>query len=385
MGARLTTDIQVADLVVDVSNTAWSRTADGGSFEPRLGRVAEAIEAYAHWASDPDLLVYAVADWSLARRNSKLAEKERLQLLHWYNEGRLEIHDCADKRILEVASLTGIRVMSADLFRDFRIEHPWIEGNQDRFVKAVPSVGGALTIEMRDMEYFAADASIWMEKNELKGQGLLRPARGRPRRDVLGRLWCCPQEGCRWFGTIRGATQPVPRFVNGRVVCPLHPKHELIDVGPRVAAVQVKVKSHGEVKDRFLVAEGQPVEVGRNPTPGGYSVARWLDAEAAVRVSRSHLVLALGNGALRVQDISANGTRVQTVAHGREPAASRELARGQSCMLGLGDEIFLEGGVSLVRSGRRFPYEMPDDDDGLDPLLGDGLDAGDSSPTQWIR
>jgi hypothetical protein len=185
--SHLYPDADTAEYAVDVSSVVHD-TKLGGDRPADLGRFYALIVGLVAYAKNDDLRIYAVGDWSLVR-DRRLTEKERSTLLRWHRRGRIELLDPADDRLLELADTTGQLVVSADYFRDYVPDFPWIAGNRDRFLLPVPDPSGVgVTVEPRVMPIpFESEISRKMEEHELLAMGLYdRRGRGGPRRDLLG-------------------------------------------------------------------------------------------------------------------------------------------------------------------------------------------------------
>ena len=117
MDENLTSDIHLADFILDLSNVVRMGAHPSLTYFDRLLSALKVRE------KDPGVRVYAVADKSLLGLR-ELPRDDRRTLARWREDGLIEVTGDADPRILELAELTGLRVISGDLFIDRRDEHP---------------------------------------------------------------------------------------------------------------------------------------------------------------------------------------------------------------------------------------------------------------------
>jgi hypothetical protein len=161
---------------------------------------------------------------------------------------------------------------------------------------------------------------------------------------VLSRMWRCQAGDCPSFGRV-GIGQPPPSLATGVPTCPRH-GHRLTDAGSRPSVVSLVVRVGGLVRQRFTVAAGAPVVVGRAPDqPGSVALGPYLDANARGWISRKHLTLELRPDGLYAIDTSTNGT-MMIGAGGRDRLPAAEPWR-------VGDRSVLElfEGVEVARAG----------------------------------
>src|SRR5579871_481090 len=105
MDENLTSDIHLADFIVDLSNVVRMGTHPSLTYFDRL------LSALKIREKDPGVRVYAVADKSLLGLR-ELPRDDRRILARWREDGLIEVTGDADPRILELAELTGLRVIS---------------------------------------------------------------------------------------------------------------------------------------------------------------------------------------------------------------------------------------------------------------------------------
>jgi hypothetical protein len=179
---------------------------------------------------------------------------------------------------------------------------------------------------------------------------------------LLARVWKCPESNCSSFGggdsdspfaDMRKVTSPVaqppPTLKAGVPTCPRHGV-KLSDAGPRPAVEVLSVRIDDVLRRRFVVAEGQPVVVGRAPEgDGGVMLGQWLSDDARKWISRGHASFALTGGDLTVQDVSTNGTGIRP--GGTDDDDQRiTLAREETRVLGPTDVVELYAGVNVGRA-----------------------------------
>lgn len=352
---HLVLDRDSAEYAVDLSNVVRDRELPDRSRPADLSRLHALIHALIDHSRHADVRVYAVADWSLLRLG-QLSDEERAVLRRWFRAGRIEVLDHADDRLLELADDAGLMVVSTDGYQDYARQYPWLGGNRDRFLRAVPGPGGrGVAVVPRIMPSpLDAEISQRIEQHELLANGLYDRRGGTgPRRDLLSRRWRCAEPDCPLFGPAERDFQPLPRFRNEVAVCPTH-NRPLTAAGTLPRRIQIKIRIAGAVRRRFVLLPGRSVAVGRAPGAGGIALAADLaplPAARAEELSRSHAVLHWTGWQLTVQDTSRNGTRIRT---GRAGAPDRALIRGQSARVRPGHEIVLVEGLELLPSGRQF-------------------------------
>ncbi|MEU0069618.1 hypothetical protein ABZ027_08755 [Streptomyces sp. NPDC006332] len=365
---RLTLDASTADFAIDVANIVRNISL-GGRRGAELGRLLSLLDALALFHHDDAVQVYCVTDRSLMT-DERLTASERGTLESWYADGLLEVRPVADDRLVELASAARLRVVTDDNFLDYYREHPWLPGDRRHFLRAVAGPDGTVLVRPRIMP----EPEDWQisrkeEESALLAAGLYDRRRGGARQDLLLRRWLCPEPGCPLFGPARSGGQPCPTRRGGTVRCPTHGV-ELQDMGARPHQVQLKVRSEGAVRHRFLLVEGESLTVGRAPTVpgGGVPLAAHLGEAALHWISRNHVVLELSGRTLMVRDISANGTRV------RGPRGEDvRLPPGMARRLGRSESVVLHDSVSLELSGRNFVFDVFDEDGVQYPREGPGI------------
>ena len=341
--ARLCTDPALARAVLDLSEVVRYADLDGGRPASML-RLGQIIDALGRHVAEENVPVYAVVPRSLLS-DADLTSNERMVVRRWADDGLVEVVPTLGDRVLEVADLLGLPVLTrsrADAFRDAR---PWVD-EPGRLLAPVPGAGGPV---------LAARV----------GRGVIPPV-GEPSTvgaRLLARVWHCPEPNCSGFGAggdsdspfadMRTVTSPVaqppPALRGGVPTCPRHDTR-LTDAGPRPAVEVLSVRIDGVIRRRFVVSADQPVVVGRAPEePGGVMLGQWLTDDARKWISRGHALLALDGTDLTVRDVSTNGTGVR-------PAGSFDddlritLSRDETRVLAPTDVVELYGGVHVGRA-----------------------------------
>ncbi|MFF8768555.1 FHA domain-containing protein [Kitasatospora sp. NPDC015120] len=356
---NLATSADRADYLVELSNVV-RRTDFGGTAPRSLHRLGLVVDALVRLTGDRRVAVYCVADRSLLGGRREFAEEaDARTLARWVAEGLVEEVPDADERVLEIAGMTGIQVITADHYDDHRIEYPWIQGNTWQFLRPEAAGRGTVRLVPLDMGYrTGAEISKKMELSALKKQGLLTAGR-KPLVEVVGRAWRCPDARCTLYSVHRGGRVMLPRMRRGVPTCELHGV-PLLDDGPRPGAAQVKVVLDGQCVARCTLDEGTRTAVGRAPgtAEGGIALLGLLPAERAALVSRRHLEVSVRGGAVTVRDTSTYGSRLRVAGRRGHLGPWERLPPGTDRPFRPGDEVELTPGLVLTRSGRRFPAEL---------------------------
>ncbi|GII90843.1 FHA domain-containing protein [Sinosporangium siamense] len=356
---HLTLDVNSADFIVDMANVVRNdglltmRRAD-------LSRLVALVNGLKQFTRDETVKIYAVCDRSVLR-DGNLTADERAMLTSWFENGLIEVLRTADDRVLELRNVSSLPVISDDNFGDYHRTYPWLSGNRDAFYSPYSVDGGTISIRRRIIRVLAEREIARKEEEALLLQaGLYDRRDAGPRRDLLNRLWKCPEQDCPMFGP----GHAIPTHRRGVVRCPAH-ELPLIDLGPRPARTQLKVKVDGDVVARFTLAVGESTTVGRAPLNNGVALARWLEGTPAIyKVSRSHVEISREAVAVVVRDLSTNGTRVRKAGRGGDII---KLRPRQARPLRHGEEVLLHDLVTLSMSGREFAFA--DDEVGVhDPV-----------------
>ncbi len=311
MEHNLVTSADRADYLVDLSNIVRERSIGGPGLRslPRLDLVVAALVTL---TGDPDVRVYLIADASLLGGSREFTDQTDVgRLRRWVADGLVEEVPDADDRVLEIAGMTRVPVITGDRYDAYRTEHAWIQGNTSQFLKPTPGPGGTVTLVPLDMGVRTpAQISRREELAALKKQGLLGPDRT-PLIEVLTRAWRCPERRCSLYDIHSGDRVLLPRMHRGVPTCQQH-RVPLRDDGPRPATAQLKVVINGTCVARYTLDEDSVTPVGRYPDPG-IALISLLDPEAAATVSREHVVVSLQKGLVLLRDVSSYGSRMRTV------------------------------------------------------------------------
>jgi hypothetical protein len=340
--AQLTTDPALARAVVDLSEIVRYADLDGGR-PASLLRLGLVIDALGRHVSEENVPVYAVVPRGLLS-DADLTSNERMVVRRWADDGVVEVVPQLDDRVLEVAELLGLPVLTRTRAEQFQDRRPWV-AEPGRLLAAVPGAGGPVLV-----------ARV--------GRGEI-PAVGEPSplgQQLLARIWACPESNCISFGSggdtdspfadMRKVTAPVaqppPSLRSGAPTCPRHGTR-LRDAGIRPAVEVLSVRIDGVVRQRFVVSADKPVVVGRAPEGGGVMLGQWLTDDARKWISRGHVLLALTGGELTAQDVSTNGTGIR-------PGGSLDdddritLNRDETRVLAANDMVELYAGVNVGRA-----------------------------------
>jgi hypothetical protein len=324
---HLTTEVALAQAVVDLGQVAWFDALDGGR-SVNLLRTGMLVDALSRHLAEDAVMLYAVAGRDLLT-DADLTSKERMVLGRWAGDGIIEVVPVIGDRVVEVADLTSWPVISVDGYHGLAGRYPWLRDQPDRVLQFLPSEGGP----------------------RIQGGQPLSPPPGSGA-GVLGRVWRCQRRECPSFGERRVANQPVPRLRAGVPSCPRHDE-PLINAGPKPPSVTMAVMVDGAVRERFVVRMGRVVTVGRSPDdPNGIMIGGYLTGDAAAMISRNHVRLDLRDDGLLVSDVSTNGTIVRSRTSPYSQADVVQLSQGPAYLLKPWDSIELHDGVILTRADR---------------------------------
>ncbi|MFF5135600.1 FHA domain-containing protein [Micromonospora sp. NPDC000121] len=341
---RVCTDPSLARAVLDLAEVIRYQDFDGGR-PASLLRLGMVIDALARELEEDSVPVYAVVHRALLS-DADLTSNERMVVRRWADDGLVEVLDNPGDRMLEVADLLGLPVLTRGRTDGLRGRYPWLVEQPGRVLAPVPGAGGPA---------FVAHVG--------GGHTPVAGARAPAGVKLLSRQWRCPEPGCALFGGGGGgsfadlarverspAAQPPPSLRGGAPTCPRHGTR-LGDAGPRPRSVVLAVRVGGLIRRRFVLTEDQPALVGRAPDQaGGIVLGQWLNDEARRWISRSHVRFELRVGEVIVTDVSTNGSGIRpggSMAEGdRVPLAPK-----QSRVLVEGDMVELYPGVQIGRPG----------------------------------
>jgi hypothetical protein len=409
---RLTTDIVMAQAVVDLGEITRHTDLDDGR-PVNLIRIGMVVDALGRYLRDGGALIYPVAPRQLLSE-AALTSKERMVLGRWTDDGLIETTPDAAARVLEIAELTGLPVISLRGHAELVETHDWLRDAPLRVLTVGPRGGGALLTDGRggtggvvlsrpggkagrggpktgaDGHVDGADEPpvsseetvalvvgeaapvdgailhridkqsprIWPDPTESVYEPLPEPPDYLPAASPTGialiaRAWRCDGFDCPSFGEDRRHGQPVPRLREGKPVCPRHDE-PLRDIGPRVPAVPMTLIIDGLRRRHFVVMADRLVFVGRAPKePDAIAVNEWLHEAAAGWISRTHLKLEISDGRLVATDVSKNGTLVWVRSEPGDRPDTFRLSRDRSYPLGEWDTVEMYTGIELCRADRR--------------------------------
>lgn len=309
---RLATDPLRTGGVVEVSEVVRFADLDSGK-EASLLRLGLLVDGLARLLGDGGVALYPVAERGLLS-DTELTSNERMVLRRWSDDGLLEILPAGAQALAragEVSALTGQPVLTRAQIRGYALR---------------PTPGGGGSVQL---------VPVGPGPSPVPEQALR----------VLTRMWRCPVSDCPSFGR-PGIGQAPPQLAAGGVpTCPRHGER-LTDAGARPPVVALVVRIGGLVRQRFAVASGSPVVVGRAPDQrGSVELGPMLDEEARTWVSRRHVGLELRPDGVYATDMSTNGTVVVG------PDGRGRLPAGQTRRLGEREILELTDGVEVARAG----------------------------------
>ena len=289
---------------------------------------------------DPNAVFYGIADNSLWYQ---MDDYGKSRLNDWKRRRCARSVPWADPEILELAeTCPDATVITTDLFRDHRRDHPWLQGST-RLMRPVISAQ-TVTFGQLDLPPIPDYEVSWRaEEADLKPKGITTPEA----RQALLDEWACTNPNC-----ILGSVTVIdadPAYKDGRVCCP-----ECFavarNVGARENTRQVVVLLGDDEVDRIPIAEGTSLVVGRGRGEARYDVRLILDDGRSRLVSRDHLSLTNQSGRLLVEELgSRNGTTLI-----RASGDESQLQVGILQILQKTDRISIARGALQIRpSGRK--------------------------------
>ncbi|GAA3260579.1 hypothetical protein ACFO1B_55200 [Dactylosporangium siamense] len=139
---RLTTDVTLAQAVVDLADVARFVALDGG--RPinllRLGMVVDALSRY---LIDAGAMLYPVVGRE-ALSEAALTSKERMVLGRWADDGLIEVTPVVADRPVEIADFTGLPLIVVRDQPQFAARFPWLVDSPERVLRLTPRAGGAV-------------------------------------------------------------------------------------------------------------------------------------------------------------------------------------------------------------------------------------------------
>ncbi|MGW1084742.1 hypothetical protein, partial [Kitasatospora sp. NPDC002522] len=310
----------------------------------RIAYLYQVVRALIERTGDPTLAIRAVTDRStrhrIPRRDAQIVDG-------WIARGLVEVSDLADERLIELAELLAVPIISADRFLDHRRDHEWVSHPTSRLLRPTVRPDGTVELATHRPDPSASAASA-----------VLPPAPS----PHLGRLtrsyWECPDTTCTLY-TPRHGTTRLPRLHQDMPTCEDHGL-ELRDAGPRPPATLLKVLADGVCVAQLTYQQGTGITIGR-----GAAADLDLAGLATSRgdmISRSHLVLTSPDGRLLVRSNGINGSGFRPADPTRRPSDTprpwQYFRPPQERPFLPGDEIQLVTDVILRRSGPFFPAEI---------------------------
>jgi len=338
--SRVCVDPALTRAVVDLAEVVRFVDLDGGRPASML-RLGMVIDALSRQLEEEGVRVYPVVHRALLS-DADLTSNERMVVRRWADDGLVEVLPNPADRVLEVADLLGLPVLSRSRFEGSQQRYPWLTKQPGRLLAPVPGPGGPTLVARVGKDSSPASA-------ERSPVGV----------KLLTRVWRCSEPGCTLFGGEGGGSfadlarversasaQPPPTLRTGAPSCPRH-DCRLSDVGTRPGIEVLSVRVDGMVRQRFVVAADRPVVVGRAPeNGGGIILGPWLTDEARRWISRSHVRLELHGTDLIAQDVSTNGSGIRP-GGSMDDAERVTLVRQQKRVLTTGDIVELYPGVQV--------------------------------------
>ncbi|MEU5831957.1 FHA domain-containing protein, partial [Micromonospora tulbaghiae] len=177
---RVCTDPSLARAVVDLAEVIRWQNLDGGR-PASLLRLGMVIDALSRQIGEDSVPVYAIVHRALLS-DADLTSNERMVVRRWADDGLVEVLDQPGDRMLEVADLLGLPVLTRARLDGLVGRYPWI-GQAGRVLAPVPGAGGPV---------FIAHVG--------GGQDPATGSRSPAGVKVLSRKWRCPEPGCALFG-----------------------------------------------------------------------------------------------------------------------------------------------------------------------------------------
>jgi hypothetical protein len=250
---------------------------------------------------DGHAVFYGVADNSLWHAMDDYGKNS---LRRWQRDQKARSTTWADPEIIELAEkYPQAVVITTDLYRDHRREHPWLQGSQ-RF--HAPAFEGR-NVRFTQLDYSSIpdyEVSWRIEEANLKPKGITSPEA----RNALLSEWSCANQKCKWGAVALIGDDPL--YQDGRVCCPKCGEAAK-RVGLRANTREVVVLLDGHITDRIPIAEDTTLTIGRGRGLDRYDVRGLLDEQHANLVSRDHLRLTNNAGKLQAEELgSKNGTKI---------------------------------------------------------------------------
>ncbi len=241
--------------------------------------------------------------WTLVRDDNLLGmfdRRDERRVLDGERSGLVVRAKDADDELLRLAVERGFGVLSNDLFTNYLREIPGVTGL--RFFRWDVDSRGPVRIEERPVSLPFSDLiTRRADRDEMKKLGLHNDP------SVLRYRWICQAADC---GT------DVVVFPNVRGTAPQCPECSAYLVRDREwrSPLWIKLLREDEIVSRLVLEDGQELILGRMDTETTVGVGQFLSNELAATISRQHLLLRNQAGALRYEDLSANGCTLRRPA-----------------------------------------------------------------------
>jgi len=291
---------------------------------------------------DPRAVFYGVADNSLWHAMDDYGQRS---LQKWKRDHIAHSTRWADPAILKLAEQNpSAVVITTDLYRDHRREHPWLQGSQRFFA---PIFDGA-TVSFKQLDYSPIpdyEVSWRAEEANLKPKGITSPEG----RQALLSEWSCTNQKCVWGSA--AVIDDDPAYRDGHACCP-ECKEVANRVGLRENTREIVVVLDGHIADRIPIAENTTLTIGRGRGHDRYDVRGLLDEQHVNLVSRDHVRLSNNAGRLLVEELgSKNGTTIVRSSDDKAELIPEVLQTLQKT-----DQLSLARGAMRIRpSGRKRP------------------------------
>ncbi|GAA2640880.1 hypothetical protein GCM10010399_88180 [Dactylosporangium fulvum] len=139
---RLTTDVTLAQAVVDLAEVARFMTLDGGR-PINLLRLGMVIDALSRYLIDAGAMLYPVVGREVLSE-SALTSKERMVLGRWADDGLIEVTPVVADRPVEIADFTGLPLIVVRDVPQYATRFPWLTDSPERILRLIPRAGGAV-------------------------------------------------------------------------------------------------------------------------------------------------------------------------------------------------------------------------------------------------
>jgi hypothetical protein len=145
---RLTTDVALAQAVVDLSDVTRFGELDGGR-PVNLLRLGMVLDALARYLVDGGAMLYAVTGRELLAETA-LTSKERMVLGRWTDDGVIEATPEVGDRVVEIADFTGMPVIACRDYGPLAERFDWLVQTPERVLRLVPRPGRAVLLAAVD-------------------------------------------------------------------------------------------------------------------------------------------------------------------------------------------------------------------------------------------